>query len=166
VVEHFAEDGAGTRWPSPWCGRAVLKWVTYSPRTETKVVFAQDDDVVETLASDAAEESFADGVHQWGPYRRLQDADACDACRPIEGRAELAIPVTDDELRSLAERRDVAELLCRPAFARLSSHGDIAFLVAAKRGRAHGSRRRGPRVPGDSRSVRGRRASNCLPAAA
>jgi hypothetical protein len=62
----------------------------------SKMVFAKDDDVIETLATDTSDKSLAHGVHQWGADRCLHDADASTLCDAIEARAELVVVIPDD----------------------------------------------------------------------
>ncbi len=68
-----------------------------------KMVFAKDDDVIETLATDTSEKSLAHSVHQWGAVRGLHDANASTLCDAIEPRAELVVVIPDDELWTTAE---------------------------------------------------------------
>ena len=86
---------------------------------------SENDDVVQTFASGTANESFTNGIHQ----RRL-DCCAQDVCasplrNTVEFGAKLAVIVPNDELRSLPEGRDVAELLRCPLPGRCPSDADM-----------------------------------------
>src|SRR5450432_1093570 len=79
-----------------------------------QIALAQDDDVIETLASHAAEEALTRGIHVWRAHGGLDDPRSEGLGSAVEFGAELAVSVADDETRSLAERRSIAELLRRP----------------------------------------------------
>src|ERR1035441_7657402 len=82
------------------------------------VSMVRDQDPIEALASDGAEESLSDGVCLWGPDRRADHTHALSVEDRVEGSRELAVVVADQELeRSLAvgEREHEAPgLLGRP----------------------------------------------------
>ena len=78
----------------------------------------RDQDPIEALASDGADESLSDGVCLWGPDRRADHTHALSVEDRVEGSRELAVVVADQTLeRSLAvgERaHEVPRLLGRP----------------------------------------------------
>lgn len=78
------------------------------------VLFVKDEDVIEALASHAAEEALTDGVDQRGTHRGANDSRASALGNSVELGAELVVTIADDELRSIAESRRVAELLSGP----------------------------------------------------
>ena len=75
---------------------------------------SENDDVIQTFASGAAKESFADRVHQWRLNRRSQYFHTCALRNAIELSSELVVIIANDELGSLTERRDVPKLLSCP----------------------------------------------------
>jgi hypothetical protein len=78
------------------------------------VLSSKNDDVIQTLAPYAANESFTNGINQGRPNRRTQYFHPCSFRNAIELSPELVVVIANDELGSLTERRDVAELLRRP----------------------------------------------------
>jgi hypothetical protein len=78
------------------------------------VPLGQDDDVIEALPPHASEESLAHRVHERRLDRGAQKANAGASGDAIERRTELVVAVADDEVRSLSERRRVAQLLRGP----------------------------------------------------
>ena len=93
------------------------------------MLLPKNDDVVETLASHVAEEALANRIHQRSPNCSLHDADASSLCDPVELRPELAVPVAEDDLWTVPERRELAKLLGGPAFARLARHSEMYDLL-------------------------------------
>ena len=90
-----------------------------------KVALTQDQIEVEALASEAAEEAFADGIGLGGAVggAQYQDASACGDSS--EGGAELAVVVVEEEAGSLAERGGFSELLCGPGIGGVSGDGEV-----------------------------------------
>jgi hypothetical protein len=80
----------------------------------SKVILAEDQDVVETLAAEAAEEAFADSIHV-GRFRR--DREHVDA-RAVGGggkvAAEFAVVVPDQKPRGLLVGCGLPQLLGDP----------------------------------------------------
>ena len=75
---------------------------------------SENDDVIQTFASGAAKESFADGVHQWRLKRSSQYFHASALRNTIKFGPKLVVVVANDELGPFTERRDIAKLLGRP----------------------------------------------------
>ena len=69
---------------------------------------------VEALASEAAEEAFADGIGLGGAVGSAQHLDASACSDSGEGGTVLAVVVVEEEAGSLAERGGFSELLCGP----------------------------------------------------
>jgi hypothetical protein len=78
------------------------------------VPLAKDDDVIETVAPDAAEKSLANRIHERGLDCRPKNPHAGALCGTVEVGAELAVVVADDELGPGAEGCGFPELLRRP----------------------------------------------------
>ena len=85
----------------------------------------EDDDVVETLATHAAEKALACGVHERRSDCRLDDTDACAPGDAIEFRPKLGVAVADDELGPLTKGCDLAEPLGSPCLAGFTGDGDM-----------------------------------------
>src|SRR5450631_2501192 len=64
----------------------------------TEVPFAENNNVVEALAPDAAEKSLANGIHERSLNGRPKNADAGALRGAVEVGAELAVVVANDEL--------------------------------------------------------------------
>ena len=58
----------------------------------------EDENSVETLTTDRADETFGEGISPWRPDRRADDPDALSPEYLIEARSELGVSVTDQEL--------------------------------------------------------------------
>jgi hypothetical protein len=56
-----------------------------------------DQDAVEELAADSADEAFSDRVGSRCPHRRLDDPDVNRGAHRVEGRGELGVAVADEE---------------------------------------------------------------------
>src|SRR5450631_2781297 len=90
-----------------------------------QMALAQDDDVIETLTTHAAEEALTRGIHVWRAHSGLDDPRAEGLGSAVEFGSELAVPVADDETRSLAERRCSAKLLGSPLLAGSPRYRDV-----------------------------------------
>src|SRR5882724_2539056 len=89
------------------------------------VPLAEDDDVIETVAPDAAEKSLANRIHEWRLDCRPKNAHAGALCNTVEVGAELALVVANDELGPDAEGRGRPELLRRPLCCWVPRYADI-----------------------------------------
>ena len=94
-----------------------------------QVRLAHNDHMIQALPANAADEALAGRVHQWRLHRGLQHSNTSALRNAIEVRTELAVTVSNDELRSLPERRDLPELLSRPSCVRRTSHTDVHDLL-------------------------------------
>ena len=83
---------------------------------------AEDQQPVETLGAEGTHEPLRVGVGLWRPDRRLDDRDALAAKDLVEGGAELAVAVVDQEPCPLEPVREaeVARLLDHPGTGRLA----------------------------------------------
>src|SRR4051812_17560293 len=88
-----------------------------------EVAATEDQQPVEALAADAADPAFGMGARLRRPYRRFDDVDAFGAEDLVEIAAELAVSITDQELRADAfivePHHQVACLLGHPAAVRV-----------------------------------------------
>ena len=90
-----------------------------------KMALAENDHVVETLASRRAEEALHGGIHEQGLHSRSRDADAGTLGCTIEQPGARVVPIAQQHLWSLAERRRLAELLCGPLCGGSAVHADV-----------------------------------------
>jgi hypothetical protein len=63
-----------------------------------KMTASEDEESVQTLSADGADEALGEGVRKRGSNRGLDDPDALGAEHFIEAVGELRVPVTDEEL--------------------------------------------------------------------
>jgi hypothetical protein len=68
-----------------------------------EVTAAEDQQPVETLAADGADEALRVGVAFWRADRSVDDSDAFAAEDVVEGSGELAVAVVDQEPRPLEQ---------------------------------------------------------------
>src|SRR5436190_24398317 len=66
-----------------------------------EVAAAEDQQPVEALTADAADPALGMGARLRRPYRRFDDVDAFGAEDLVEFAAELAVSITDQELRRM-----------------------------------------------------------------
>ncbi len=93
------------------------------------MALSEDDDVIEALAADAAEEAFTGGVHKRRAFGGLQNANARAFGDAVKLAAELGVAITDDELGAFAERRELPQLLGSPGLAGLAGDSDVDDLL-------------------------------------
>jgi hypothetical protein len=89
---------------------------------------ADDQQPVETLGADGADEALGVGVCLWRTDRRMDHVDTFAAEDLVEGCTELAVPVMDQEARPLedAGEAEVAGLLRNPGAGRVGrAAGDM-----------------------------------------
>ena len=116
---------SGVRWSMPWCGRPRLKWPTYSarirPRCRSPRIRTWSTHSRRTLP----EEALADGVGPRRPDRRADHLDRAGGGDAGEGATVLGVVVVDQEPRSDALRRRLAELLRDPGVGRRAGDADV-----------------------------------------
>ncbi|HSH77073.1 MAG TPA: hypothetical protein VLA19_00915 [Herpetosiphonaceae bacterium] len=103
-----------------------------------QVALAQDDDMVQALAPDAAEEPLTGGVLSRGPIGGPQLGDATRRRDPGEGLAILAVVIADQVARALVERGGLPQLLRDPGVGRVARHAHVHHAARAKRNDAEG----------------------------
>ncbi len=79
-----------------------------------EVLIAEQQDVIEDLASDAADEALGHGVHVGGPDGDLDDPDSGSLRDVVEGRSELVVAVAQEHLRRFPIHGGIPKLLRRP----------------------------------------------------
>ena len=80
----------------------------------------QDQQVIEALTPDTAQEALTDGIGTRGIIRSLEKLDATGLGNPREGHSKLAIIITNEVPRSRAISGSLAQLLRRPRVGRRS----------------------------------------------
>ena len=97
------------------------------------VPLIDDQDAVEKLAPDAADETFSDCVGPWCPHRRLDDADVDGGEHRVERGGELGVAIANQEPDAAAGvveiHDEVAGLLGQPGAGRVG--GDAEDVYAA-----------------------------------
>jgi hypothetical protein len=86
--------------------------------------FAEDEDVVEQLATERADEALGEGVHVWRSGRRPHHASADRLEDARETLAELRVPVADEHFGD-AVHHGVPGLLRAPLVGRRVRHGGV-----------------------------------------
>lgn len=101
-------------------------------RDETAgVVVAEDEDVIEQLTTERADEPFRERIHVGSARRRPDDPDADAVEGACERAAELSVAIADEDLRSMIHRR-VAGLLRAPRDGRRVGHRRVNHLATTK----------------------------------
>src|SRR5713101_4429473 len=85
--------------------------VLSSQRVEVPIIEQQN--VIEHLASDAADEALRRGVHVGCPDRNLDDPDSGSLGDAVEGGSELVVAISHKHLRACPVHSGVPKLLCR-----------------------------------------------------
>ena len=94
-----------------------------------QVTLTQNDDVIEGLSAYTSKKALARRIHERRLDGRANDANASPLRHAVEVGAVLVVPVADDELRAVTERRDVTQLLSRPGFGRTPCDSDADHLL-------------------------------------
>ena len=114
----------------------ALVWATHvKMRTErsqrsSKMVFAQDKDVVQAFAAHTSEEAFADRVTVRRGRRDSDDGRSAADGDSIKDATELTVIVSNEEPRTVVERHRFAKLLSGPLVRRVSSDVAVNDLAA------------------------------------
>jgi hypothetical protein len=104
----------------PAAGPFVVVALEVLAEDALKVARVADQEPVEALCADGSDEAFGRGVRDGRADRRLEGADPFAREHGVEGAGELAVAVSDQELRRGESRfqRGVAGLLGNPAAGR------------------------------------------------
>src|SRR5665811_136441 len=93
------------------------------------MVSAEQEQMVEGLAPQAADKSFTDGIHVRGPHRRLDDPGTHALGNAIEYGSEFLVAVSNQKPRRQAVYGRVAQLLRRPLLRRVSRGRHVDLLA-------------------------------------
>ncbi len=118
------------------------------PQHVYQVALAQDDQVVDTLAPHAPKESLAHGIHQGRLHCRLRDPQPRAFGNAIEDCPVLVVAISDQEARSFAERRGIAELLRRPLLGRSARYRDVDHALGVQVDNEEREQRAEPNIVG------------------
>src|SRR5258708_5432689 len=89
----FAESSA-------WYAR--IEVLEIGTQDTTQLLLVQDEQVIETLATHAAQKAFTDGIGPWCVVGRFQYLDAAGCGYARETGSKLVITITDEILRPLS----------------------------------------------------------------
>ena len=81
-----------------------------------EVASPENDDVIETLSTNASRITLARGIHQRSPHYRSQYFHSGTLRHSVEFSTELVVVIANDHIETRAERRDITKLLHRPLF--------------------------------------------------
>src|SRR5258708_22902670 len=95
-------------------GPGIVEITNVCGKDPEQVVLVEDDHVIEALAAYATEEPLAVRVHVGRAYRGLDDANSDGFSCALEVRAELIIPIANEESRALSESCGIPESLRPP----------------------------------------------------
>jgi hypothetical protein len=101
------------------------------PGDSFQVLVVEEEHVVKGLAPQAADKSFAAGIHVWGPDRRLDYPRTGAFGDAVECGAELLVAVSNQKSRRQAFRGRVPQLLRRPLLGRVPRGRDVHDLARA-----------------------------------
>src|SRR5260370_15218006 len=97
--------------------------VAYSESVEVPVIEQQN--VIEHLASEAADEALSRGVHVGCPCRNIDDPDSGSLGDGVEDGYELVVAISYNHLRGGPVHGGVPKLLCRPLLRRVPGDGEM-----------------------------------------
>ncbi len=83
-----------------------------------QLLLLQDEQVIETLATHAAQKPFTDGIGPWCVIGRFEYLDAAGCGHVRETGSKFAITITNEILRRLSIGGCLSQLLCGPGIGR------------------------------------------------
>jgi hypothetical protein len=119
-----------------------------------ELLFMQDEQVIEALTPDTAEEALTDGIGAWSVIRRFEKLDGTCLGNPREGHPKLAIIIMDEVLRTLAIGGGLPQLLCRPGVGGRACHADVDHFARVQFNDEEGEQRMEEEI-GDRQEVAG-----------
>ena len=122
-------DGSWNRVRDPLMRPGVIVGVHVRSEHPAKMALVQDQEMIETLPADTAEEALTDGIAPGSMNRSPEHLDSA-RCRDASYHgAVLAVVVTDEVAGSLAKRRRFTELLGDPPIRRMGGHSHMNNLA-------------------------------------
>ncbi len=101
----------------------------------------QDQQVIEALTPDTAEETLTDRIGKRGVIGCFENLDATCLRRPCEGHPKLAIIITDEILRTRAIGGGLPKLLRRPSVGGRSCHAYMDHFAGVQLDNEEGEQR-------------------------
>ena len=101
----------------------------------------QDQQVIEALMLDTAEEALTNGIGTRGVIGCFENLDATCLGNPCEGHPKLAIIITDEILRTRAIGGGLPKLLRRPSVGGRSCHADMDHFAGVQFDNEEGEQR-------------------------
>jgi len=95
----------------------------------SEVASPENDDVIETLTTNASKVALARCIHKRSPHCRSHDFHSGALRHSVEFSTKLAVTISNDHIRTLAERRDIAKLLCRRLLGRCSFDSNVNYFA-------------------------------------
>ena len=87
------------------------------------MTFIENNHVIQTLASDIADEALVYGIRFWRTHEGFENINMVGYFREVY--AKLLIIVTNQELRTFLKRGGIAPLLCDPDITRCASDAEV-----------------------------------------
>jgi hypothetical protein len=97
-----------------------------------ELLLMQDEQMIEALTSDTAEESLTDGIGSRGVIRSFENLNVTCLGNPSEGHPKLAIIITDEVPRTRAIGGGLPKLLRRPSVGGRLCHADMDHLAGVQ----------------------------------
>ena len=97
-----------------------------------KLLFMQDEQVIETLSTHTAQKALADGIRSRGVIGRCEHLDITCIRNPCEAHPELAIIITDEVFGPLSKCRSLPKLLCSPRVGGTACDADVGHSARAQ----------------------------------
>src|SRR5512145_3490111 len=91
----------------------------------SQMVFAENDDVIQTLASHSAKKPLANRIHPRRAWRDLHDLDIGTLSDSVECRTILGVTIPNQQQWSRAKWGDLAQRLRRPLLGGYASHAYV-----------------------------------------
>ena len=101
----------------------------------------QDQQMIEALTPDTAQEALTDGIGALGIIRSLEKLDVACFRNPCETHPELAIMIADEVLRSRAIGGSLPQLLCGPSIGGRVRDADVDHFPRVQEGDEEGEQR-------------------------
>ena len=111
--------------PDALMGTDVIEVVNVFTHQSLQVALTENDDVIEALASDTADEALTDGIGFRRTHRCLEDINVAGNSR--EMWTKLIIMVSDQESWSFLKRSSIAPLLSNPGIAWRPSDAKVNY---------------------------------------
>ena len=106
-----------------------------------QLLLLEDEKMIETLSTHAAQKPFTDGIGPFRVVRRGEYLDAAGCSHTRETRSKLAITIANEILRSMSIGGCLSQLLGCPDSGRGSCHADVDDTARVQKGVEEGKQR-------------------------